>query len=703
MRFSSPRYGLSVALLLSWTTGGVSAWPFEENEKQSEKVWGILNQHCFSCHGQNHQKGGLRLDSASAAVVPGKPLASELYKRVTSRNTHEKMPPERKSLSDQEIETLKNWIESGAKWPKSNSTNFNIKQPRPWSFQPITRPSVPKVASDRVRTEIDSFILAKLEKEKIELSPEADRVTLIRRASLDLTGLLPTPSEVDQFLGDKREYAFEHLVDRLLGSPHFGEAWASTWLDLARYADSDGYEHDEIRPHAYHYRDWVIRSLNNDQPFDQFTIEQLAGDLLENPTEDQYLATGFHRQTMRHNTAEMFKDEFQMKTIKDRVNTTSSVWMGLTIGCAECHHHKSDPVSQSDYYRLFAFFHDAVEVDRQGKKSSHIPSLADSPQTTRIHLRGNFKSLGDRVEPGTLSELPAMKDHPKRATRLDLARWLVSESHPLTARVEVNRIWKQLFGQGLVSTLDDFGNRGQPPTHPDLLDWLSSEFRAQGWSRKKIIRLIMTSSTYRQSSRFRTDLATIDPGNRLWARQNRYRIDAEHIYDISHQVAGLLKLNHVGGPSFQPPLPTGLEKKLIQNNKLLETSKADERHRRGLYLQIQRTYPHPFRTVFDAPDGNASCAVRERGISSAQALYQMNDPVFRECTKAFADRIEKKDGTDEKRLEFAFRVCFGRYPDTEEKQIFLSVFDDSSLENTNTKWQLISRILYNMEAFMSRE
>ncbi|MFO0936572.1 MAG: DUF1549 and DUF1553 domain-containing protein [Gemmataceae bacterium] len=553
------------------------------------------------------------------------------------------------------------------------------------------------------RNAVDQFVLAKLESLKIEPSPEADRATLIRRLSLDLVGLLPTPAEVDAFVSDQRKDAYEQVVDRLLASPHFGEKWARPWLDLARYADSDGYEHDEPRPHAYHYRDWVIRAFNSDMPFDQFTIEQLAGDLLDDPTEDQYLATGFHRQTMRHNTSEMIADEFKIKAIKDRVNTTGTAWLGLTVGCAECHSHKFDPLTQSDYYRLYAFFHDAAEKDRSGTQSPRIMSFENEPQETFVQLRGNPMTKGERVEPGVPKALPPLQADTERATRLDFAKWLVSPTHPLTARVESNRIWKQLFGAGLVTSMDDFGNRGATPSNVVLLDWLASNLRDHGWSRKWLIRLIVTSATYRQSSRIRSDLVARDPNNQWLARQNRFRIDAENIYDVTLQVAGELKLDRIGGPSFQAPMPAQLDQTVIKNNRLLDTSKREDRSRRGLYLQIQRTYPHPFLNAFDAPDGNSSCANRDRSQTPAQTLLMLNDPIYQECIASFAKRIEKQAQTKEERLNLAFRLCFGRTPTAEEVEILLGLLERQEKSLAKSPWQGVCGVLMNMEAFTTRE
>ena len=470
----------------------------------------ILSNHCFKCHGPGTQKAGLRLDAKSfavkkGAVVPGKPAESAMIERVTAGD-EERMPPADAGppLTPAQVSTLKAWIERGAEYAPH------------WAFVKPVRPPVPTAAAPAdVRNPIDAFVLAELAARDIAPSPEADRPTLIRRVSLDLIGLLPSPEDVEAFVADKSPDAYEKVVDRLLASPHYGERQARHWLDLARYADSNGFTIDGPRS-IWPWRDWVIAAFNADMPFDRFTIEQLAGDLLPHPTTDQLVATGFHRNTAYNEEGGADPEQFRVERTVDRTNTTGAVWLGLTVGCCQCHDHKYDPLPQKDFYRLYAFFNSCDEPtlpvgggpeltkavnelnaktdelktagkpDDAAKVEAEIRKLVGSvpttlvlrqraaPRPTFVHVRGDFLRPGDPVTPGTPAVLPGP---PSAApTRLDLARWLVSADNPLTARVAVNRFWQQFFGRGLVETENDFGMQGSPPTHPALLDWLAVEF-----------------------------------------------------------------------------------------------------------------------------------------------------------------------------------------------------------------------------------
>ena len=566
------------------------------------------------------------------------------------------MPPAGPRLSEVEVGLFRAWIDTGAVWPQE--VVFDGGQgARPksshWSFQPILHPQPPSVQrASWLKNPIDAFVLAKLESEGIEPSPEAEREKLIRRLSLDLTGLPPTPDEVASFMADSRPDAYERQVDRLLDSPHFGEKWAVHWLDQARYADSDGYEKDSRRPHAWRWREWVINAFNNDLPFDQFTIQQIAGDLLPNATVDQKVATGFHRNTPTNREGGVNIEMFRFEQVVDRASTVGSVWLGLTVGCAQCHDHKYDPISQKEFYQLYAYFNNADEVNIEaplagemgpylaardkyyrerykllteykvlalrpdwerrslmaadspgkwtdwdvvfdtiqkmvddgerilrtpvekrtrheedaildhmvkwysqavtakeyenlrfkelGKKLAELkksfPDLSraqtiaerSEPTQTHIHIRGSWKDKGVEVRPATPAVLPPLPAGAPE-NRLTFARWLVSDENPLTARVIVNRYWQELFGAGLVDSPGDFGTQGSKPSHPELLDWLASEFRLRNWSTKQILRLMVTSATYRQSARTRPELLSRDPNNRLLAHQNAFRLPAEVI------------------------------------------------------------------------------------------------------------------------------------------------------------------------------
>lgn len=718
-----------------------------------------------------------------------------------------------------------------------------------WAFQPPARPTPPAVRNQQwPRNAIDHFVLARLEQEQITPSPEADRRTLIRRLSFDLLGLPPSTEQVRMFVDDPRPDAYEHLVDELLASPHFGERWGRHWLDLARYADSDGYEKDSVRPYAYIYRDWVIDAINRDLPFDEFTIEQLAGDLLPGAQDDQKIATGFHRNTLTNKEGGVDQEEFRTKATVDRTSTTGTVWLGLTVGCAECHDHKYDPISQRDFFQLYAFFNDASEFDLPAptpeeqaqyetknaawtdthsklkrrldrhlesqlpvalkqweqdallsdefqvipddvleilwrpaaartveqaavvrkyfrsqvdpvardldrKIANHAksepkpsprkaPTLRAQPRETRIHIRGDFLRPGDRVEPGTPSVLtpiqsvrraepmPEQSTHsaaePARLDRLDLARWLVDPSNPLTSRVTVNRIWSRLFGRGIVATPDDFGTRGDPPSHPDLLDWLAAEFPRLGWSRKALVKLILTSSTYRQASNHRHDLAERDPNNLLLARQNRFRLEAEIIRDSFLHAANLLN-PEIGGPSIRPPLPADIAALGYANSIKWKPDEGADRYRRGLYILFQRTVPYPMLTTFDAPDSNVTCTRRERSNTPLQALTLLNDPVFFECAQALGRRLAESEMTPgalaaenpNQSLRRAFEICLSRAPTSEELSRLEQLYRDqlrlaqANPENAaqiaghaspeTAALVLVARTILNLDEFFTRE
>lgn len=992
----------------------------------------LLKKHCFECHGADAQEGGLRLDLRSVAleggdsgyaVIPGDSTQGALIERVTSGDPDVRMPPEGDPLSTAEIDLLKQWIDQGADWPPEadDVTAGNSH----WAYQPIVATRPPRAQTDQAHP-VDAFIAAKLQAAGLHRAPRADRYTLIRRLSLDLTGLPPTVPEVDQFVNDQSPDAWEQLVDRLLASPHFGERWGRHWLDLARYADSDGYEKDRPRPNAWRWRDWVIDAMNDDMPFDQFTVEQLAGDLLPDATPSQRLATAFHRQTLTNTEGGTDQEQFRVEACFDRVETTGTVWLGLTLTCARCHSHKYDAISQREYYRLFAFFNNGDEStadvpisDEAVRKYEHdravwqtelqqmedrlaaarqelAPLVADweagyrarlesvtpgqvsyrvlesddlvsasgatfsrqddgsylaagtradrdtytltvttseesplvisglkletipderlpgngagrapngnfvlsslkvyattpdqpkqkaevavttatadfaqqkfpvlqaidgdesktgwavSPELTAGHAaeflfagalefsagmklqivlgqqyggkhtlgrfrmsvrigtdprdgipddvlavlevpadersasqravltdwyatrhdrtarllasirkhreqepkrpvmqvrvisrrtsnmrktyvfrRGEFlEPLTDReIVPAGLTLLPELKPRNEASRdRLDLARWLVSDSNPLTPRVAVNHVWKHLFGRGIVSTVDDFGVRGEPPTHPLLLDWLADQFRSElNWSRKDLIRLIVTSETYRQSSNHRDELTAADPRNDLLGRQNRLRCEAETIRDLSLAVSGLLS-RKIGGPSVFPPLPPGVAELSYAGNFKWKTSQGPDRYRRGMYTFFKRTSPHPNLTSFDCPDANTTCVQRQTSNTPLQALVLLNNEVFTEAAHGLARRVlADAQRSREDRLIQAFRLCVARPPSPEETGELMSLLksasdwytahDDDARQMAADQspegvaaadyaaWVVTSRTLLNMDEFITR-
>jgi hypothetical protein len=664
------------------------------------------------------------------------------------------------------------------------------------------------------RNPVDRFILARLQQRGLEPSPEADRAVLIRRLSLDLIGLLPTPEEVDGFISDPSPDAYEKLVERLLASPHYGERWGRHWLDVARYGDSNGYSIDASRS-IWPYRDWVIAALNADMPFNQFVIEQMAGDLLSQATASQRTATGFHRNTPLNQEGGIDVEQFRVESIYDRVNTTGTALLGLTVGCAQCHDHKYDPLTQHEYFQMFALMNQDDEptlelatreqrelrlridkerrellrifkpLDRlsdadvlawQGKLTAeiraslpkdiqHLLDIAengrdtaqkarllsflrqidktrhvvgglmqplwigvahlhlhvtrdrvetrlaelnriepDVPTTlvlamrregrpTHIHIGGDFTRQGRQVEPGVPTWI--LDTGPVR-DRLDFARWLVDRRQPLMPRVIVNRLWQHHFGLGIVETENDFGTQGTPPSHPELLDWLASEFVRCGFSLKQMHRLMVTSATYCQSSRFRSDLMSADPRNRLLARMPRLRLEAEIIRDVGLCASGLFNPK-MGGPSVFPPQPDGVFR-FTQIPRVWIADTGPNRYRRGLYTHFWRSAPHPALAVFDAPDGVNSCTRRNRSNTPLQALTLLNDVAFAEMAQALAQRIEQLDLSDEEKIVRAFRWCLSRAPNRLERDRLLRLYRESGC-----RWWPVARALMNLDEFITRE
>ncbi|MGH9719961.1 MAG: PSD1 and planctomycete cytochrome C domain-containing protein [Bryobacteraceae bacterium] len=951
----------------------------------------IFKVSCLGCHSGEKPEASLRLDSRDRAfqggasgkvIVPGDAGQSLLVRKVVGGAPGKRMPPAGSPLPPEKIALLRLWVNQGAKWPEPRTH---------WAYVKPTRPAPPAVRNKAwVRNPIDGFVLARIEKESLAPSPEASRETLIRRLSLDLTGLPPSPEEVDEFLADARPGAYERLVDRLLASPHYGERWARPWLDLARYADTNGYEKDRRRS-IWKYRDWVIQALNAGMPFDQFTVEQIAGDMLPNPTTGQLIATGFHRNTMFNEEGGVDKEEAHWENLVDRVNTTATVWLGSTLACAQCHDHKYDPFSQREYYRMMAFFnntalgtrnygdtsakfiepeldlptpdqekkrkaisdeiaeldrklkthtpefaaaqvewersivdaardwtvlkperlesaagaqitrladgsllvsganpasdtyvieakvpagritgvrlealpHDSlprggpgrdaygnfnltefhaeaggavirfrkpnaddgrindtkfkqlwlVDASREDKRlarqivftatqpvevsegaalkiqmpqhsefggqglgrfrlsitsaaapariaeiaprfralldvpperrttsqnnqvaeqfRSVVPSLTPARQrltqlrkdlealdivstlivrekssyerpSATIRLRGSFMSKGDSVFSGVPAVLQPLPET-EMPNRLGLARWLVSKDNPLTARVTVNRTWEQYFGRGIVETSEDFGSQGQPPSHPELLDWLAATFMDQNWSLKALHKLIVTSATYRQSSIVSPTLLDRDPYNRLFARGPRFRMEAEMIRDVTLAASGLLS-RKIGGASVFPYQPDGIWD-IPYNDDKWEESEGDDKYRRGMYIFVRRTAPYPAMTTFDAPSREFCTVRRVRTNTPLQALTTLNDPAFYEAARAMAKRIVDEGGDDVRsRASYAFRLAVTRAPSPAEIDRILSWYDrERALADESAAWTLVANVLLNLDEAMTRQ
>ncbi|TDB64045.1 PSD1 and planctomycete cytochrome C domain-containing protein [Arundinibacter roseus] len=703
--------GVVLATLTSWLDWGKSRVDF------NTQIRPILNANCTGCHGGVKQQGGISLlyresalakgKSGKPCIVPGYPDQSELILRLRHHDPDERMPLKAPPLTDEQIALLANWVKEGASWETH------------WAYILPVAITPPSVWSRWPESPIDQFIYKKLDDEGLSPSEEADRATLLRRVTLDLTGLAPTAQAYDAFLKDESDDAYEKVVDNLLKSPGYGERWAALWMDLARYGDSQGYQKDRHRD-IWQYRDWLISAFNADMPFDQFTVEQLAGDLLPKPTTEQLIATAFHRNTSTNDEGGTDDEEFRVVAVLDRINTTMEVWQGTTIACVQCHSHPYDPFPHKEYYQLMAFFNTTQDTDRTDDrptlrvlsdrqkadftqalarfsalkdtasleyknacrdldaiKPSNTPIMqelpADSSRRTFMFVRGNWMVHGDEVFPQTpkmLSNLP--KDYPKN--RLGLAQWLVSPQNPLTARVMVNRFWEQLFGIGLVETLEDFGTQGAKPIHPELLDWLALRFMNEHqWSTKKLLKDIVLSATYRQSSVVSADLQEKDPYNYLLARGPRVRLSAEQVRDQALTAAGLLS-QKMYGPSVMPPQPDGVWQ-VIRNVVKWRTDTTQNRYRRALYTYWRKSSPYPSFVTFDAPSRELCVSRRIRTNTPLQALVTLNDPVYLEASQGLAGQMARSAGlapTENIRQGY-FRLT-GHYPSSERLSLLLKYY-----------------------------
>ena len=702
------------------TTGILSAVAADRDVDFNRDVRPILSDKCFSCHGPDvkQRKGELRLDtkegaygkteSGAVAIVPGDLKKSEAWARIHTTDRDEVMPPPKsnKVLTTAQRDLLGRWIAEGARY-----------EPH-WAFVPPQKPALPEIRNPQsaIRNPIDRFIFARLEKEGLSPSPEGERTTLIRRVTLDLTGLPPTVADVDAFLADASPQAYENVVDRLMATRDYAERRAQDWLDLARYANTRGFADDKQRD-IWPFREWVIAAIQRNQPFDQFTIEQLAGDMLPDATTEQRIASAFHRNAPQAKGNTYPVEEYRLKGVVDRVNTTGTVWLGLTVGCAECHDHKFDPISQADYYRLFALFnnieHSGVAFAQGGphlklelpdKKTVSVPVMKErtQPRETFIHVRGNFLTVGEKVSPGLPAFLLGETAQPDN--RLEFARLLVNGRNPLVARVVVNRFWQGYFGYGLVRTPADFGLQGESPTHPELLDWLAREFVASGWDMKAIHRLIVTSATYRQSARIPPQLATRDPQNRLLACMARVRLPAEQIRDQALALGGLLKSGGSGRSVF-PPQPDNYWEDRDLPGKWTASS-GDDLHRKSLYIYWRRMALHPTMELLDAPSRAVCTARRNTANLPTQALVTLNDPIFLEAASAFAKRILSEAPEDNAaRLELAFRLGLCRKPDNEERVRFLTFIEEQTkryADDISAAWTSVATVLMNLDETLNR-
>lgn len=1040
-------FSLAAAVAFPWAAIVSAAAPVDF----VKEIQPIFSSRCYDCHGAAKQESALRLDSREnafkggyhgPAIVPSDSAKSVLYQVITASHKElDPMPKKGERLSAEQVALIKSWIDQGAVWPESASVKISAAAKDHWAFKTPVKAELPKVKNTRwVTNPVDRFVLAKLEQEKLKPSLEADKVTLLRRLSLDIIGLPPTPAEVDAFLADRSKNAYEKQVDRLLNSPHYGERWARVWLDGARYADSDGFEKDKPRD-VWFYRDWVINAFNRDLPYNQFIIEQLAGDLLPNATQEQKVATGFLRNSMVNEEGGVHPEQFRMEAMFDRMDAIGKSMLGLTIQCAQCHDHKYDPITQKNYYQMFAFINDSAEgsinayspeqnmqrakllgeiakieeelkhrtpdweqkltsweqqvktgqpqwtvlplgnagdngqryyefpdgslrgagyaptrftavftntitakdigafrlelmtdpnlpaqgpgrsleglmaltefkveaedATNPGKKTSVklVKALADfgnaetvlpkvlqggyktneyrvtgpvtyaidgdnktawgidagpgrrnqdrtaiflaqtnvafpqgtkftvqfvqmhggpnsdqnqnlnlgkfrlsysgavnadplplplprhisdilatpAPQRTRVQKadlfsfwrtqvpewseanariealwkqhpdgstqlvlqrmdtmrdtfmlkRGDMLKPGDMVQPGVPEVLNPLPKNAER-NRLTFAKWLVDPKSPTAARSLVNRVWQSYFGIGLVETSEDLGVQAPAPSHPQLLDWLAASFMEEGWSFKKLQRLIVTSATYRQNSKVSPELYAQDPNNRLLARGPRFRLEAELVRDAGLRASGLLN-EKVGGPSVYPPAPEFLFlPPTSYGPKFWEEEKGGNRYRRALYTFRYRSVPYPMLQAFDAPNGDFACVRRGRSNTPLQALMTLNDPISMETAQGLAQRVLREGGSsDVSRLEYAFRCCVSRKPSKDElkeletllqKQLTrfnakeakplelatseinkLPVLPKGVTEAQLAAWTAVSRVLLNLDETITKE
>ncbi|MDR6804497.1 hypothetical protein J2Y45_001765 [Dyadobacter sp. BE34] len=677
----------------------------------------ILSDKCFACHGPDSKKreAGLRLDLAESAyaklkdgkgvaIFPGKPEQSEVYRRITSADPSYQMPTPESHLgllNENEIGLVKKWIEEGAKYE------------RHWAFTTPVLPAVPEVSKeDWPKNEIDNFVLRKMEGAGLAPNDEAAKSYLLKRVALDLTGLPPTVEMQKQFEADKSDKAYEKVVDQLLAQKTYGEKMAVHWLDVARYADSYGYQDDEVRT-QWPWRDWLINAFNKNMKYDQFLMWQIAGDMLPNANKEQILATAFFRNHKYTEEGGVIPEEYRIEYNIDKTKTFSTGVLGLTVECAQCHDHKYDPISQEDYYRMFAFFNNSKELGFEGDISQTKPaknpimtisdeeaktllSFINRPDTSRlmVSVLGDLDTLrpthilnrGSYDAPGrvvTASALPAVMrfDTLKLPqNRLGLAKWTTSKSNPLTARVFINQIWQEFFGRGIVKSTGDFGMQGDLPTNPALLDWLAVDFMNHGWDIKRLVKQIVTSATYRQSAKVTDEKLKADPENIYLSRGPRYRLPAELVRDMVLSTSGLLNPK-IGGPSVKPYQPKGLWEAATSGRGTLRTyqqDKGDALYRRGMYTFIKLTVPPPSMIIFDASNRDHCEVKRSKTNTPLQALVMLNDPTVLEASRVLAERLVAKSTDIEGNIRSSFQAIVCRQPTDKEVELLKKYYNEEA-------------------------
>ncbi|MCF2494224.1 PSD1 and planctomycete cytochrome C domain-containing protein [Dyadobacter chenhuakuii] len=677
----------------------------------------ILSDKCYACHGPdaNKREAGLRLDVAEnayarlkdgkgVAIFPGKPDQSEVYKRITSVDPAYQMPTPESHLgllSETEIGLVRKWIEQGAKYEKH------------WAFTAPVLPAMPEISDKEwPKNEIDHFVLQKMEGAGLAPNEQADKSHLLKRVSLDLTGLPPTLDLQNRFAADESGNAYEKVVDELLSQKAYGEKMAIYWLDVARYADSYGYQDDEVRT-QWPWRDWLISAFNKNMRYDQFLTWQIAGDMLPNASKEQILATAFFRNHKYTEEGGVIPEEYRIEYNIDKTKTYSTGVLGLTVECAQCHDHKYDPISQEDYYRLFAFFNNSKELGFEGDISRTKPAknpilrisdeeakslltFINKPDTsllmvsvmgdrdtlrpTHILNRGVYDAPGRVV---TASALPAVMKFDTNGlpqNRLGLAKWTTSKSNPLTARVFVNQIWQEFIGRGIVKSTGDFGMQGDLPTNPALLDWLAVDFMNHGWDIKRLVKQIVTSATYRQSAKITEQKLKADPDNIFLSRGPRYRLPAELVRDMVLSTSGLL-VSKIGGPSVKPYQPKGLWEAATSGRGTLKTYQQDKEqalYRRGMYTFIKLTVPPPSMIIFDASNRDHCEIKRSKTNTPLQALVMLNDPTVLEASRVLAERLTAKSTNIETNIKESFKRIVCRQPTDKEVKLLTEYYNSEA-------------------------
>jgi len=713
--------GISVALLNACSNTAMYDNAIPDVVSYNYDVRPILSDKCFNCHGPDAQKreAGLRLDIASEAykalqehpqkhaLVPGNPEASELFARITTTDTSLLMPKVSSKLprlSEHEVEILKKWIAQGAKY-----------EPH-WAFVVPQKAALPAVNEKSWPVnEIDYFILSKMERQGLSPNETADKERLLKRVCMDLTGILPTPEQTAAFVNDASANAYEKQVDRLLQLPQFGEKMAIGWMDLARFADSHGFQDDSYRS-QWPWRDWVIDAFNRNMRYDTFITWQLAGDLLPNATKEQQLASGFNRNHKITEEGGVIDEEYRVQYVTDRTNTFGRAMLAMTVECAKCHDHKYDPFSQKNYYQLYAFFNNVKEVGLEatvggpetyaknprmtitneevqktlrfihkkdtGKLEVSVMADRDTTRKTFLLIRGNYDTPGEEVRPATPPVVLPFDSTRWKTNRLGLAQWMFDEKNPLTARVFVNRIWQEFFGRGIVKTASDFGMQGDLPSNPPLLDWLAADFQQHGWDMKRLIRQLVLSATYRQSGKISTEKLKKDPLNIYLSYAPRARFSAELVRDILLSSSGLLN-TEIGGRSVKPLQPPGLWELATSGRGILKKYLQDTGtllYRRGLYTFIKRTVPPPSMMIFDASNRDECQTSRYRTNTPLQALVMLNDPTMIEASKALADRLLQRGTNPTLVITGAFQRIICRTPDAKEKEVLVSYLEQAVAE-----------------------